>query len=80
MIDDTDLAILRLVSANAQAGAGEIGRALGLSQPAAWRRIHRLTEAGIIDGAHVPADRARLGFGVTVFLGIKLAAKGHNDK
>lgn len=81
-IDPTDHAILRALSMDAQANAGEIGRALGLSQPAAWRRIKRLTDAGVIDGAHVPADRARLGFGVTVFLGIKLAAKGrlaHED-
>ena len=75
-MDDTDRAILRALAADALANAGEIGRALGLSQPSAWRRIKRLSDAGMIDGAHVPADRAGLGFGVTVFLGIKLATKG----
>jgi Lrp/AsnC family transcriptional regulator, leucine-responsive regulatory protein len=75
-MDDTDRAILRALAADALANAGEIGRALGLSQPSAWRRIKRLSDAGVIDGAHVPADRAGLGFGVTVFLGIKLATKG----
>lgn len=78
-IDDTDRAILRALAQDAYANAGEIGRALGLSQPAAWRRIKRLTDAGVIDGAHVPADRAGLGFGVTVFLGIKLATKGRTS-
>jgi DNA-binding Lrp family transcriptional regulator len=78
-IDDTDRAILRALAQDAHANAGEIGRALGLSQPAAWRRIKRLTDAGVIDGAHVPADRAGLGFGVTVFLGIKLATKGRTS-
>ena len=78
-IDDTDLAILRALAQDAHANAGEIGRALGLSQPSAWRRIKRLTDAGVIDGAHVPADRAGLGFGVTVFLGIKLATKGRTS-
>jgi Lrp/AsnC family leucine-responsive transcriptional regulator len=78
-IDDTDRAILRALVQDAHANAGEIGRALGISQPSAWRRIKRLIDAGVIDGAHVPADRAGLGFGVTVFLGIKLATKGRTS-
>ena len=49
---------------------------MGLSQPAAWRRIKRLEEAGVITGRRVVLDAAKLGFGVTVFLGIKLATKG----
>ena len=78
-IDDTDRAILRALAQDAYANAGEIGRALGISQPSAWRRIKRLSDAGVIDGARVPADRAGLGFGVTVFLGIKLATKGRTS-
>ena len=78
MIDLDDIArmILREVSQDAGHSAGELGRRLGLSQPAAWRRIKRLQEAGVIAGARVDADRAALGFGVTVFLGVKLATKG----
>lgn len=75
-LDDTDRAVLRALVADAGQGAGAIGRALGLSQPAAWRRIRRLEEAGIIKGRRVVLDAAQLGFGVTVFLGIKLAARG----
>ena len=52
-----------------------LGRLLGLSQPAAWRRVKRLEEAGVLAGRRVEVDRAALGFGVTVFLGIKLATK-----
>ena len=47
-----------------------------MSQPAAWRRIRRLREAGILGGARLDLDLAALGFGVTVFLGVKLALKG----
>ena len=47
-----------------------------MSQPAAWRRVRRLEEAGVIAGRRVEVDRAALGFGVTVFLGVKLAARG----
>ena len=75
-LDDQDRAILRALSLDAGVSAGELGRRFGLSQPAAWRRVKRMEEAGIIAGARVDADRAALGFGVTVFLGIKLATKG----
>ena len=75
-LDDTDRAILRELVADAGLGAGELGRRLGLSQPATWRRIRRLEEAGVIRGRRVEVDRAALGFGVTVCLGIKLATKG----
>ena len=75
-LDDLDRALLRALSQDATLGAGEAGRRLGLSQPAAWRRIRRLEEAGILAGRRVEVDRAALGFGVTVFLGVKLATKG----
>ncbi|WP_018000438.1 Lrp/AsnC family transcriptional regulator [Paracoccus sp. N5] len=77
--DATDLAILRLLAADATLGAAEIGRALGLTQPAAWRRIKRLRDAGILAGRRIVVDTAALGFGVTVFLGIRLAAKGRTS-
>lgn len=74
--DATDLAILRLLARDAAMPAAEVGRAVGLTQPAAWRRIRRLREAGVITGRRMVVDQAALGFGVTVFLGIRLAAKG----
>ncbi|WP_147103942.1 Lrp/AsnC family transcriptional regulator [Tateyamaria sp. syn59] len=75
-LDNTDFAILRLLAEDAGQGAGAIGRACGLSQPAAWRRIKRLREAGVIRGQRLALDAEKLGFGVTVFLGVKLATKG----
>jgi Lrp/AsnC family leucine-responsive transcriptional regulator len=75
-LDDLDRAILRLLVRDGALGAGELGRALGLSQTAAWRRIKRLQDAQVIAGRRVDVDRAALGFGVTVFLGVKLATKG----
>ncbi|PTV95412.1 DNA-binding Lrp family transcriptional regulator [Rhodobacter aestuarii] len=75
-LDDTDRAILRALSADAGLGAGELGRRLGLSQPAAWRRVKRLEDAGVLAGRRLVLDLPALGFGVTVFLGVKLAIKG----
>lgn len=74
--DETDRALLRALAEDAEQSAGALGRALGLSQPAAWRRLKRLEEAGAIRGRRVVLDMAALGYGVTVFLGVKLATKG----
>ena len=75
-LDDTDRAMIRAVAADALISAGALGRHLGLSQPAAWRRLKRLREAGIFRGQRLDLDAQALGFTVTVFLGVKLATKG----
>lgn len=75
-LDTTDRQILRALVQDATQSAGAIGRALGLSQPAAWRRIKRLRDAGILKTQRLDLDKEALGFGVTVFLGLKLATKG----
>ncbi|MBO9441968.1 Lrp/AsnC family transcriptional regulator [Phaeobacter italicus] len=75
-LDDIDHALLRALGRDAMQSAGALGRELGLSQPATWRRIRRLQDAGIIRGRKLDLDAGKLGFGVTVFLGIKLATKG----
>ena len=75
-LDAYDHAILRALAQDATQSAGALARDLGLSQPAAWRRIRRLQTAGILAGQRVVVNRETLGFGVTVFLGVKLATKG----
>ncbi len=75
-LDTTDRALLRLLVEDATQTASGLGRILGLSQPATWRRIQRLREAGVIKGQRLDLDAEALGFGVTVFLGVKLATKG----
>lgn len=75
-LDATDRALLRLLQQDATRNAGDLGRELGLSQPATWRRIKRLQDAGVITGRSLRFDLEKLGFGVSVFLGVKLATKG----
>lgn len=77
--DATDLCILRHLARDATLKASELGRRVGLSQPATWRRIQRLTEAGILAGRRLDLDAEKLGFGVTVFLGVKLSAKSRTN-
>jgi DNA-binding Lrp family transcriptional regulator len=74
-LDALDRQLLRELARDATQNAGLLGRKLGLSQPATWRRIRRLESAGILRGRRLKLDREKLGFGVTVFLGIKLARK-----
>ena len=74
--DDFDRALLRELQRDANQSAGALGREIGMSQPATWRRIRRLQEAGAIKGRRLHLDAEALGFGVTVFLGVKLATKG----
>jgi Lrp/AsnC family leucine-responsive transcriptional regulator len=76
MLDEVDREILKALQVDAETGAATLGRKLGLSQPATWRRIRRLEQEGVIAGRRLRLDKEKLGFGVTVFLGVKLAAKG----
>lgn len=75
-LDDLDKRLLRALARDAGQSAGALGRRLGLSQPATWRRIKRLEAAGVIRGRELRLDAGKLGFGVTVFLGVKLALRG----
>ncbi|MFX0545252.1 Lrp/AsnC family transcriptional regulator [Roseovarius sp. S1116L3] len=75
-LDETDRRILRALVRDATQSASALGRSLGLSQPAVWRRVKRLHETGVIKGQRLDLDREKLGFGVSVFLGVKLATKG----
>ncbi|MBO6604001.1 Lrp/AsnC family transcriptional regulator [Boseongicola sp. H5] len=74
--DATDWEILRELQRDGTLTASEIGRRIGLSQPATWRRIVDLRKAGILHPQRLRIDPEKIGFGVTVFLGVKLATKG----
>ncbi len=75
-LDALDRQLLRTLLQDASQSAGALGRMFGLSQPAMWRRIKRLQDGGVIKGKRLYLDAAALGYGVTVFLGVKLATKG----
>ena len=68
-LDDTDLAIVRALQANARATYTEVGKAVGLSAASVHERVHRLETRGVIRGYHAEvelpgvaaAHRARVG-------------------
>ncbi len=75
-LDEIDRALVLALARDAAQPTTQLGRKLGLSQPATWRRIRRLQESGVLSARRLQLDAAKLGFDVTVFLGIKLATKG----
>ncbi|MFG5383387.1 Lrp/AsnC family transcriptional regulator [Yoonia sp. R2-816] len=75
-LDDLDRQILQALQRDAGLSTTRLAKRLGLSQPATWRRIRRLQDTGVIAGRRLVLDAEKVGFGVTVFLGVKLATKG----
>ena len=71
-----DPLILRGLQADATQSAKALADGRNLIPSAILRRIRKLEEEGAIRTRRVVLDRAALGFGVTVFLGVKLATKG----
>jgi Lrp/AsnC family transcriptional regulator, leucine-responsive regulatory protein len=63
-LDDTDLAIVRALQANARATYTEIGKVVGLSAASVHERVHRLEDRGVIRGYHAEVNPELLGLGV----------------
>jgi Lrp/AsnC family transcriptional regulator, leucine-responsive regulatory protein len=75
-LDPLDRIVLRALVADGTRTAASLARERDVSPSLVARRMRRLEEAGALRGRRVVLDREALGFGVTVFLGVKLAAKG----
>ena len=75
-LDDLDRSIVELLIRKQNLTPSEISRDLNVSQSKVWRRIKNLKESGVLRGRRVLINSELLGFGVTVFLGVKLATKG----
>lgn len=72
-LDATDNRILELLVADARRSASEIGRLVGLSPPAAKRRIDRLEAVGLIRGYTALLDHVGLGQQVEAFIELRFA-------
>ena len=76
MLSLMDKKILKKLSLEPKLTTSALANSLSTSQPVIWRRIKRLESIGIIKGKRLLLNQELLGFGVKVFLGIKLATKG----
>ncbi len=62
VLDDKDLAILRMLAENARITYTEIAKRIGLSDVAVIKRIRKLEQMGIIRRYTIDVDPARLGY------------------
>ena len=72
-LDNLDRSIITLLVKNKNSTPSDISRSLKVSQSKIWRPVKKLTDSGVLTGKKVLVDRKKLGFGVAVFLGVKLA-------
>lgn len=72
-IDSTDRHILDVLVEDARRSASEVGRLVGLSPPAAKRRIDRLEADGLIRGYTTTLDHRLLGEHIEAFIELRFA-------
>lgn len=77
-LDDTDLALLRLLQDDARLSVVELGERVGLSASPCLRRLRRLEEIGAIEAYRAVLDRAALGLTLTAFVELKVDRQPHD--
>jgi Lrp/AsnC family transcriptional regulator len=70
-LDATDRRILRELQADATIPLAELAERIGLSQTPCWKRVKRLTDAGVIHKRVALLDREKLDLGLVVFVAIR---------
>lgn len=71
-LDAIDRAILRALQANGRLTIQDLSSRAGLSPSPCSRRVRLLEEKGVITGYSALIDERKVGFGVSVFVSVKL--------
>jgi Lrp/AsnC family leucine-responsive transcriptional regulator len=72
-LDGKDVAILEALQADGRIPLSELGRKIGLSQPAMSERVKRLEDRGIVAGYGARLSPEALGLGMTAIVRLKTA-------
>jgi DNA-binding Lrp family transcriptional regulator len=75
-LDRYDIAILRLLQADARLSNTELAQRIGLSAAPTWRRVKWLEQQGYITGYQAQLDRRKLGLGVLAFVRVEAERSG----
>ena len=75
-LDLIDRKIVAELMRDASMPVAQIADKVGLSQTPCWKRIQKLNESGVLTGRVALADPSRLGFGLTIFVGIEAPDHG----
>lgn len=78
-LDGIDRRIVAALQADARLSNVELADKVGLSPSPCLRRVRRLEREGYIDGYRATLRRERVGLGVSVFVGVKLAGHANVD-
>ena len=70
-LDPTDVLIIEIMQADGRISVSELGRKVGLSQPAASERLKRLEERGIVEGYGARINAAALGLGMMAVIRLR---------
>jgi Lrp/AsnC family leucine-responsive transcriptional regulator len=70
-LDKLDCRILELLQQNARTSNTEIGKRVGLSQPAVTARIQKLEEDGVIEGYGARINPRRVGMEISALIRLK---------
>ncbi|MBD3389397.1 winged helix-turn-helix transcriptional regulator [Candidatus Micrarchaeota archaeon] len=62
MLDSTDMRTIHILLDNAKVSLAEIGKELGISQPAARKRIQKLKDKGVLRGSTILLNERRIGW------------------
>jgi Lrp/AsnC family transcriptional regulator, leucine-responsive regulatory protein len=77
-MDSTDLRILGALQRDGRMSNVALAEEVNLSPSPCLRRLKRLEDRGVIAGYRAVLDRRRVGLGLTLYVGIKVA--GHSDE
>jgi Lrp/AsnC family leucine-responsive transcriptional regulator len=72
VLDDKAWQLLRELQENARLSYAELGRRVSLTIPAVAERIHKMEDAGIIEGYRAEINPARIGMPITAFIRISI--------
>lgn len=70
-LDPTDVAMIEILQQDGRISVSELGRKVGLSQPAASERLKRLEERGIIAGYAARIDPAAVGLNMMAIIRLR---------
>lgn len=76
-LDAIDWRILSALQHDGRLSNVDLAQRVGLSPSPCLRRVRQLEDAGVIQGYHAALDRAGVGLGLTVFVGVKV--ERHHD-
>ena len=79
-IDNVDLAILNILTRDAKKAYTDVARKVHVSGGTVHVRMNKMEEAGIVNGSTLILDFAKLGYGLTAFLGIYLSKSSLYDE